>query len=52
MIGYIIGKNGKYTKKMLDDYSVVMRFEKAPKINYINYKKTDMCVMNGRMDNI
>jgi len=38
MVGYIIGKKGRFTKRMIDDYGVVMRFEKSPKVMFVDYK--------------
>lgn len=52
MIGYIIGKHGRFTKKLQEQYDCLMRFERSPKVYFVDYKKTDMCIINGRMDNI
>jgi hypothetical protein len=52
MGGYIIGKRGRFTKSVLDNYGVRMRFENSPKVNFVDYKDKDMCVLTGRMDDV
>ena len=52
MVGYIIGKHGRFTKRLLDEFGVVMRFERSPRVNFVDYHKQNACVMNGRMDNV
>ena len=39
MVGYIIGKHGRFTKRLLDEFGVVMRFERAPRVNFVDYHK-------------
>ena len=52
MVGYIIGKGGRFTKKILKESKVVMRFEKTVKVKFVKYKEQSTCVMSGKMDDV